>query len=176
MPQGQLAEIPQPSMASVLETLVGEWGSVYIRIGVILSVLGAYLAWTLMVAEVLFVPARSADDPTNRASCTKRVPDMAIAVVAVIYTVFLVWAAGLDKLLLSCILCALGTILYVKARREQDLPIFRRAEAVLLFGVFVIGAVSGIVYLATGSEDTFEHPEQERHSYYVDDPSATHPD
>ena len=75
--------------------------------------------------------------------------------------------------MLSCILYALGTILYVVARREQRLPIFRPAEAVL-FGVFLVGAIGGIVYLATGSEDIFEHPEHERHSYYVDDPTAHH--
>lgn len=249
MPQGELAGIDQPSMASVLESLVGEWGSVFIRIGVIVSVLGAYLAWTLMAAEVLYVPARSADMPkflgrTNSAGAPvtalvfatglvqillivlifvddgldfmldltsalallpyllaaaymlkltitretydagaaspetgagKRIPDMIIAVVAVIYTVFLVWAAGLDKLLLSCILYALGTILFIMARRERNLPIFRRAEAAL-FAVFVIGAIGGIVYLASGSEDIYDHPEHERHSYYVDDPTAAHPD
>ena len=57
MPQDELATVDQPSMASVLESIVGPWGSVFIRIGVILSVLGAYLAWTLMAAEILYIPA-----------------------------------------------------------------------------------------------------------------------
>ena len=34
-----------------------------IRVGVIVSVLGAYLAWTLMAAEVLYIPAKSDDMP-----------------------------------------------------------------------------------------------------------------
>ena len=38
----------QPSMASVLESVVGSWGASFISIGVLVSVLGAYLAWTLM--------------------------------------------------------------------------------------------------------------------------------
>ena len=47
MPQGELAGVSQPSMAAVLESIVGHWGSIFIRVGVIVSVLGAYLAWTL---------------------------------------------------------------------------------------------------------------------------------
>ena len=57
MPQSELAGMSQPSMAAVLESIVGHWGSIFIRVGVIVSVLGAYLAWTLMAAEVLYIPA-----------------------------------------------------------------------------------------------------------------------
>ena len=39
------------------ESAVGSWGTMFISIGLIVSVLGAYLAWTLMSAEVLYVPA-----------------------------------------------------------------------------------------------------------------------
>ena len=47
----------QPSMGSVLESVVGPWGSTFVNIGVIISVQGAYLAWTLINAEVLYMPA-----------------------------------------------------------------------------------------------------------------------
>ena len=63
MPQDELAAVDQPSMASVLESIVGHWGSIFIRVGVIVSVLGAYLAWTLMAAEVLYIPATTDDMP-----------------------------------------------------------------------------------------------------------------
>ena len=53
LPQHELAQVYQPSMAAVLESIVGHWGSVFIRVRVIVSVLGAYLAWTLMAAEIL---------------------------------------------------------------------------------------------------------------------------
>jgi arginine:ornithine antiporter / lysine permease len=59
LPQGDLAGLPQPAMGAVLESVVGEWGQTVISIGVIVSVLGAYLAWTLLNAEVLFMPART---------------------------------------------------------------------------------------------------------------------
>jgi arginine:ornithine antiporter/lysine permease len=216
MPQDELAEVSQPSMAAVLESIVGPWGSMFIRVGVIVSVLGAYLAWTLMAAEVLFIPATTDDMPrflarTNRhdaplpalvmaagltslllvallfasdaldfmldltaalslipylfaaayalkLTATREtygdgkslVGDMAIAAMATLYTLFLVYAAGVDKLLLSCILYAPAAALYVKARRERGLRVFTPAEAVL-FGVILLGAVAGVVSLATGA-------------------------
>jgi arginine:ornithine antiporter / lysine permease len=57
LPAGEIAELRQPSMAGVLESVVGEWGKAFVSVGLIVSVLGAYLAWTLMAAEVLFVAA-----------------------------------------------------------------------------------------------------------------------
>ena len=63
MPMEEIAELRQPSMAGVLEHAVGPWGSIFVSIGLIISVLGAYLAWTLMAAEVLFVAAKDRDMP-----------------------------------------------------------------------------------------------------------------
>jgi arginine:ornithine antiporter/lysine permease len=53
-----------PSMAGVLEAVVGPWGRVFISVGVIVSVLGAYLAWSLICAEVLSAAARNKDMPS----------------------------------------------------------------------------------------------------------------
>ena len=75
---------------------------------------------------------------------------MVVAAVATVYTLFLIYAAGVDKLLLSCILYAPAAVLYFMARRERGLRVFRPAEAVL-FGVIVLGAVAGVVSLATGA-------------------------
>jgi arginine:ornithine antiporter/lysine permease len=63
LPYGEIAELRQPSMAGVLEAAVGDWGKVFVSVGLIVSVLGAYLAWTLMAAEVLFVAAQDEDMP-----------------------------------------------------------------------------------------------------------------
>ncbi len=58
-----IAGMRQPSMAGVLEAVVGPWGGVFISIGLLISVLGAYLAWSLICAEVLFSAARTRDMP-----------------------------------------------------------------------------------------------------------------
>lgn len=63
LPMAEIAELRQPSMAAVLEAAVGTWGMVFVSVGLIISVLGAYLAWTLMAAEVLFVAAKDDDMP-----------------------------------------------------------------------------------------------------------------
>lgn len=63
VPQPELADTRQPSMVGVFQSVVGDWGEIFIGVAVIVSVLGAYLAWTLMAAEVMFVPARSDDMP-----------------------------------------------------------------------------------------------------------------
>ncbi|SHN55283.1 amino acid permease [Desulfovibrio litoralis] len=59
MTRAELAGLRQPSMALVLERMVGAWGAIFISVGLIISVLGAYLSWTLLAAEVLFSAAKS---------------------------------------------------------------------------------------------------------------------
>lgn len=44
LPRAEIAELRQPSMAGVLEAAVGGWGAVFVSAGLIISVLGAYLA------------------------------------------------------------------------------------------------------------------------------------
>jgi arginine:ornithine antiporter/lysine permease len=55
--QPDLASLKNPSMAGVLEKAVGTWGAVLIYLGLIVSVGGGFLAWTLLAAESLFTPA-----------------------------------------------------------------------------------------------------------------------
>ena len=43
--------------------MVGHWGAVFVSIGLLVSVLGAYLAWSLICAEVLFAAAKTKDMP-----------------------------------------------------------------------------------------------------------------
>jgi arginine:ornithine antiporter/lysine permease len=49
----ELAALPNPSMAGVLEAIVGHWGRVFISVGLLISVLGNYLSWSLLAAEVV---------------------------------------------------------------------------------------------------------------------------
>ena len=55
--QPELAALKNPSMAPVLEKVVGTWGAVLVYLGLIVSVGGGFLAWTLLAAESLFTPA-----------------------------------------------------------------------------------------------------------------------
>src|SRR5215510_7404184 len=62
--RAEIAGMRQPSMAQVLEAVVGHWGAVFVSLGLLVSVLGAYLAWSLICAEVLFVAAKTKDMPS----------------------------------------------------------------------------------------------------------------
>ena len=64
LPRAEIQQLSQPSVGGVLAAAVGNWGAVFIGIGVIVSVLGAYLAWTLMAAEVLSIAAKKGDMPS----------------------------------------------------------------------------------------------------------------
>jgi arginine:ornithine antiporter/lysine permease len=63
LPKAEIAALPQPSVGGVLEASVGPWGGAFIRIGLIISVLGAYLAWQLLAADVVFAAASDNDMP-----------------------------------------------------------------------------------------------------------------
>ena len=110
-------------MAAVLESIVGQWGSIFIRVGVIVSVLGAYLAWTLMAAEVLCIPAKTDDMPIGLARIdSHRAPVaaliMAAGVISVLLVALLFAADALDFML------DLTAALYFKACRERGLRVF----------------------------------------------------
>ncbi|HJU98057.1 MAG TPA: amino acid permease, partial [Jiangellaceae bacterium] len=210
------AELRQPSMAAVLEAAVGDWGKVFVSVGLIISVLGAYLAWTMMAAEVLFVAAQDDDMPRflrrvsevdvpgpallmstllvqvmlvvtmfsedafnfalDLTSALTLIPfllaagyalklvltketyvenpqnygrELLVAALATVYTAFLLFAAGPKFLLVSLIIYAPATILFVMARREQGRRLFSPRELVIL-AVSVVGAILGVIALTTG--------------------------
>jgi arginine:ornithine antiporter/lysine permease len=216
LPVGEIAALRQPSMAGVLEAAVGSWGAVFVSVGLIVSVLGAYLAWTLMAAEVMYVAAKDRDMPRFLARSDDDVPvnalllstalsqvvlvvtyfsadafdfaldltasmtlipfllaaayavklratretydgaspgtlrgDLVVAVLATVYTVFLVFAAGWEFLLVSLIFYAPATVLFAMTRREQGRRVFTPVE-LTLFAVVAAGAVIGVVALAAG--------------------------
>jgi len=63
MTQPELAGLKNPSMAAVMEHVVGPWGGVLINLAVVVSVLGAFLSWTLLAAEIPMMSARDGTMP-----------------------------------------------------------------------------------------------------------------
>jgi arginine:ornithine antiporter / lysine permease len=57
MAQAELAGVADPSMAGVLQNEVGSWGAAFISIGLVISLLGALIAWVLLCVEILRLPA-----------------------------------------------------------------------------------------------------------------------
>lgn len=63
MTQAELAAVPTPSTAGVLERAVGRWGSWLMNIGLLIAVLASWLAWTLITAEMPFAAAKNGTFP-----------------------------------------------------------------------------------------------------------------
>jgi arginine:ornithine antiporter/lysine permease len=53
LPRQELAGLSTPSMAGVMEAMVGHWGAIFISVALLISILGNYLSWSLLAAEVL---------------------------------------------------------------------------------------------------------------------------
>jgi arginine:ornithine antiporter / lysine permease len=86
-----LAALRQPSMAGVLEAIVGRWGAIFISVGLIISVLGAYLSWSLLAAEVLFSAAKSKSMPKIFGTeNSNAVPSAAVWLTNIFIQVFLI--------------------------------------------------------------------------------------
>lgn len=59
--QEQLAKMPNPSTAAVLEPVIGKWGAYIMNIGLLISVLTSWLAWTMVTAQI---PQAAAENGT----------------------------------------------------------------------------------------------------------------
>lgn len=209
MTQPELAGLKNPSMAGVLEHVVGPWGAVLINLALVVSVLGAFLSWTLLAAEVPHVAGRDGTMPkffgqenergvpivsltiTNAlvqlfliitffAQSTyqalfyiastailvpyifsgayaaklaltgesytpgeRRWPALLLGLLATVYGIWLVYAAGPAYLFMCALLYAPGIIFFVLARREAGTRIFAIWELVLAIALVAIAALAG---------------------------------
>lgn len=213
--QANISKLASPSMAQVLEHIVGHWGSVLVNIGLIISVLGAWLGWTLLAGELPFIVAKDglfpkwfAKENKNKApvnallitnilvqlflvsmlftdsayqfafslaSSAILIPYMfsafyqlkytiehrghatvkqwTIGIIASIYAIWLVYAAGIDYLLLTMLLYIPGLFVYSFVQHNNK----RRLSKVdyLLFALIIVLAIIGIIRLAMGSVSVF---------------------
>lgn len=212
-----IAAMRQPSMASVLGAVLGAPGAAFIGGALIVSVLGAYLAWSLICAEVLYASARAQAMPgifarrnarqlptaaiwltsgvvqafvistywstdafslmlrltsamalipyffvatfgikairalaPTAISSRKRVQGYATAIIATIYTVFLLYACGWQLLVMSALLYAPGSLLYIWAQRERGKVLFSAPEWCVFF-VVAGGALIAIFEMSTSA-------------------------
>jgi arginine:ornithine antiporter/lysine permease len=68
LPRQDLASLQTPSMAGVMEAIVGRWGAIFISIALLISILGNYLSWSLLAAEVMHSAAVNRTMPSFLAS------------------------------------------------------------------------------------------------------------
>lgn len=112
MTQPELARLQNPSMAAVLEHVVGHWGAVLISVGLIISLLGALLSWVLLCAEIMFSAARDHTMPAFlRRENANHVPANALWLTNAMVQVFLVITLFSNSTYLSLIYLATSMIL-----------------------------------------------------------------
>ena len=194
----------------MLQAAAGPWGAVLISIGLIVSVGGALLAWTLLAAESVFTPAKekvmpvslgvenTQGAPANALWLTNgciqlfllltlyssatylalislatsmillpylfsglyalkltwkgdtyaghrglQLRDMAIAAVATLYCMWLLYAAGPKYMLLSALLYAPGSLIYLGTLRARQGQALSGPETGLLIIIWAAAAYAG---------------------------------
>ncbi|NQD78125.1 arginine-ornithine antiporter [Pseudomonas sp. CM27] len=112
MTQPDLAKLQNPSMAAVLEHVVGHWGAVLISVGLIISLLGALLSWVLLCAEIMFAAAKDHTMPEFlRRENANQVPANALWLTNAMVQIFLVITLFSSSTYLSLIYLATSMIL-----------------------------------------------------------------
>lgn len=63
MSRAGLAHLTQPAMAELLQSLVGKWGAMVVNGGLIISVVGAWLSWTMFAGQLPYEAAKEGSFP-----------------------------------------------------------------------------------------------------------------
>ncbi|MBP6345486.1 MAG: amino acid permease [Neisseriaceae bacterium] len=206
VPQHELAQMRNPSMAMVMSAALGPWGAALINMGLVISVAGALLAWTLLASEMLYLSGRGPQHTApaifgrvNRAQtpapamwltnglitllliynfynasgynkiiqlassmclipywlCSafalkeafkgqgNKVMALLFAAVSTIYSTWLIYAGGLQFVLLSMILYAPGLLFFLKACHEKKVAPFPTWPAKLAaISIVCLGALA----------------------------------
>ncbi len=90
MHQPDLAKLQDPSAGYILQSVVGQWGIDMVNVSLIISVGGAWVAWTILLAEVPFEAARDGILPklfTKENS--KGAPSNALYISSITMTIFM---------------------------------------------------------------------------------------
>jgi arginine:ornithine antiporter/lysine permease len=94
VPRSELAEMRNPSMAGLMVRLMGSWGEIVIAAGLIVSVCGAYLSWTIMAAEVPYLAATHKAFRQNRNNAPSA--SLWLTNISVQASLVLIWLTGSD--------------------------------------------------------------------------------
>lgn len=91
LPTEELAVLETPSMAGVLQAVVGDWGSTLVNIAVIISVAGALFTYTILCVDSAYAPATKGCFPKFFArENSKGVPVTSLLLSMVVIQIFLI--------------------------------------------------------------------------------------
>ena len=165
----ELAEIRNPSMAGLMVEMMGPWGEIIIAAGLIVSVCGAYLSWTISASlwltnicvqiclVLIWLTGSDYNTLLTIASEMILVPyflvgafllkiatrplHKAVGVGACIYGLWLLYASGPMHLLLSVVLYAPGLLVFLYARKTHTHDNVLNRQEMVLIGMLLIASV-----------------------------------
>lgn len=209
MTQEQLMALPEPSMAYVLEAVVGPVGATIINIGLLVSLAGALLGWTILATEISYVASRDGvfpkvfnrinrnDTPISALFITQGFTQVVTVIalfseqtylvlssiagiaalvpylfsalfgwkearrtgvrkmvvvssVASAYAAWLLYASGIEYMLIAMILYAPGIFVFMLAEREQGRKLLSRVQYAIA-AVILLAATYGVYGLWTAA-------------------------
>ncbi|MDO6526607.1 basic amino acid/polyamine antiporter [Motilimonas sp. 1_MG-2023] len=214
MTQPEIAALHNPSMGQILAHILGPCGAKFVSAGLVISVSGALLSWTVVSAEAPFVAAKSGlfprcfrrENKNGSASFSlwastllvqfflimtlvqestylalvyiatsavllpyllaaayavklvisqqkreHKMSSLIIAIIATLYSCWLVYAAGLDALLLCALLYAPGIWVYRKAKKEADESFLTSHKEKTFAALLIFMAITACYMIATGT-------------------------
>lgn len=223
MSRGELAELGNPPMAAILSSVVGSWGAALVNIGVIISLAGATLGYTIIAAECPYLAAKNGvfskifakenknGAPVNSLYLTNGIVQLFLiitylnestyqifytisasmimvpyllsamyylliavkrdgfvsestksvniarflGVLGTIYGCWLIYASGLTGLLITAILYAPGTLVYIKAKKEKGEKCFETFKDKVILGIIVAMAILSLILIFNGTITPF---------------------
>lgn len=130
MRQPQMASLPDPSIAYILKSVCGAWAYYFVIIAVIVSLIGGWIAWTLVCAQVPYEAANVKIFPRQFLKTNaSNMPSYGLIVSSIVMNIFLcvvvtasqVYEAALDLTSLMALPSYLfsGIFLWMESRKPQ---------------------------------------------------------
>ena len=89
--QAAIGKMTNPSMATIMQGAFGDWGAILVNVGVIISVVSAWLVWMLMLGQMPLYAARDGIFPKSFAKLNKKeAPTLALFWTALITQILLI--------------------------------------------------------------------------------------
>lgn len=145
--RAQLAGMGQPAIGHVLQMTVGNWGSILINVGLIISTIVSWLSWTMLPAETTMLVAEDKAMPKLWGDVNaKKAPTASLMITAVLQTIFLFSLLFTDKAYeFAYSLCSAAILFsYLFVGLYQMKYSMEHSE----WGQFVIGLLSAAFMLA----------------------------
>ncbi|WP_045960576.1 basic amino acid/polyamine antiporter [Xenorhabdus poinarii] len=157
VPRPELAEMRNPSMATLMVGLMGSSGEIVIIAGLIISVCGAYLSWTIMAAEVPFIASLHGSFPKEfKKQNSQKSPASSLWItnMAIQLSLVLIWLSGSNYNTLLSIASEMilvpyflvGAFLMKVAFQRSSRALFAIAFGACTYGLWLLYA-SGLMNL-----------------------------